>query len=89
MVHRTGEADCTGAENVGRGEADCTEGVKQTADEVSIELSRSTKGDLKENKSDVFLVEADVPDGDRWRRYWRAKGVPEPIRVRAILLGAN
>ena len=37
-VHCTGAADCTGAENVGKGEANGTEGVKQTAHELSIEL---------------------------------------------------
>jgi Helix-turn-helix domain len=37
----TGEENCTGAENVGRGEAGCTKGVKPAAHELSTELSRT------------------------------------------------
>ena len=44
-VHCTGEENCTGAGNVGTGEAHCTEGVKQTAHELSNELSRTISAD--------------------------------------------
>jgi hypothetical protein len=81
-IHCTGEEDCTGEENVGTGEADCTEGVKQTAHELSIELSRTNKRDFKERNSTNILVEADGREGDRWRSYWRANGIAEPFRVR-------
>ena len=47
-VHCTGEADCTGAENAGTGEAHCTEGVQQTAHELSNELSRTIEADRVE-----------------------------------------
>ena len=55
--------------------------MKQTAHELSIELSRTTKTAFKERISDKVLVEADGPDGDEWRRYGVKNGTREPIRI--------
>lgn len=44
-VHCTGEEHRTGAGTVATGEEDCTEGVKQTAHELSNELSRTIDAD--------------------------------------------
>ena len=72
-VHCTGEADCTGAENVGTGEADCTKGVKQTAHELSNELSRTIDADH---------VEAAWPDRSLRRSLTGALRDPVPKRER-------
>ncbi|OAF18781.1 hypothetical protein AXW67_02330 [Bradyrhizobium neotropicale] len=52
-IHCTDEADCTGEENVDTGETNCNERVKQTAHELSSELSRTI---------DTNCVEAPEPD---------------------------
>ncbi|MET4750392.1 helix-turn-helix domain-containing protein [Bradyrhizobium sp. RT11b] len=72
-VHSTSEAYYTGAENVGTGEADRTEGVKQTAHELSNELSRTIDADH---------VEAAGPDRSLRRSLTGALRDPGPKRER-------
>ena len=65
--HDTGEGSV-----VDRSGGDDPEGVERPPHELSIEPSRTTA---------KKLIEADSPQGDELRRYWRSKGAMEPYRM--------
>jgi hypothetical protein len=77
----TGEVDCTGEVDLGTGETGRAGGMKLTADKPSIEQSRTSADDLKKAFPGKVLVEADGPEGDSLRLYWRSIGKMEPHRV--------